>query len=175
MNRVLLVGCTGCGRTSVGTLLGERAGWPYLDDDLLIQRTSGLTPRALYDRDGVEGLLAAGAATVNLVLGIPGPLVAGLPSGAVLEEDVRRRLASSGHVVWLRASAATLARRVGSNRGRPWLGSDLPASFAALTVERDPLYAEVASQVVDVDVVPVGAVVKAVLAGLPAEMRPAAG
>ncbi len=172
MTRLLLVGCTGSGRTTVGSVIAERTGWPFLDDDALLARTAGLPVQRLWAEQGPEAVLAAEAATVNLLLAVPGPLVASVASGILLHEEGRRRLGAGGHVVWLRAALPTLVRRVGGGEGRPWLLGDPPTTLARLVRQRYPCYEQVADRVVDVDALPVPHVVRAVLDGLPAELQP---
>ena len=169
--RVLLLGCSGSGRTSVGTLVASRLDWPFLDDDAVLERTSGVDVQTLFARDGLDGMLAAQASTLNLLLGVPGPLVASIATGVLLDDAGRERLRAAGHVVWLKASVATMLRRVGRDPARPWLGPDPAATLAAWVAERYPLYEQVADQVVEVDVLPAGQVARAVVDGLPDEVR----
>jgi shikimate kinase len=139
--RVLLVGLPGAGVTTVGGLLAQRMGWPFLDEDVLLERT-GSPSRAL-----------------TLVLGMPGQLVAAVPDGIVQEPAERSRLATPGtHVVWLRCSTRVLARRLGNR-----LGDDAEAQLRRLASERLPLYEEVATQVLDTDVHPAGAIANSVI------------
>lgn len=169
--RVLLLGCSGSGRTAVGTLVAGRLDWPFLDDDAVLERTTGADVRTLFRRDGLAGMQAAQASALNLVLGVPGPLVASIAAGVLLDDAGRERLAGAGHVVWLRASLATLVRRVGRADDRPWLGSDPAATLTAAVAERYPLYEQVADQVVDVDVLPAGQVARRLVEALPQEVR----
>jgi shikimate kinase len=57
-----------------------------------------------------------------------------------------------------------LARRIGNGAGRPRLGDDPAGELRKLAAERNAFYAEVASQVIDVDALPVGAIAKAIMA-----------
>ena len=139
--RVLLVGLPGAGVTTVGALLGQRLGWPFLDADALLERT-GSPSRAL-----------------TLVLGMPGQLVAAVPEGLVEEPTERSRLnTSDNHVVWLRCSTRVLARRLSTR-----YGEDAESQLRRLSGERAPLYELVADQVVDTDIHPAGAVANLVI------------
>lgn len=151
MTRVLLVGMMATGKTSVGRVICARTGWPYVDNDELLLRAAGLTARELLARDGEPALRAAESAVLTALLELPEPLVAGVPGGVVLDPADRARLRAGGHVVWLRATVPTLVARVGASSDRPWLGDDPAATLARLAEARAPLYAEVATQVVDVD------------------------
>lgn len=166
-DKVLLIGMMGAGKSAVGAALGARLGWPYVDNDSMLLRTSGHTAPQLVESGGEPALRVAESRVLTMMLALPGPLVGGVPGGVVLDDTDRTRLAAAqAHVVWLRAAPAVLARRVGHDAGRPWLGDDPLASLRRLAAERNPLYEQVADQVVDVDVLPVGAVAKAILAAL---------
>ena len=165
MTRILLVGAMGSGKSSVGASLATKTGWSYADNDALLLRTSGLTAAALLARDGEAGLHAAEALVLTLQLGIPGPLVLGISGGAVLTAGSRARLRAAGHVVWLRASPAVLARRLGSAPARPLVGEPM-AALTQLATDRDALYAEVATEVIDVDLITVGLIAKTIMATL---------
>lgn len=166
-DRVLLVGMMGAGKTTVGTALAVRLGCGYVDNDALLQRTCGLPGPELLAQRGTEALTEAESQVLTLQLGMPGPLVAGIAGGVVLQEADRDRIAGAGcHVVWLRATIAVLARRVGDGVDRPRLGDDLVAALRVLAAERNPFYAQLADQVVDVDALPVGAVTRAIEAEL---------
>ena len=152
MTRVLLVGMMGTGKTTVGHALSVRTGWPYLDNDGLLQEASGRTAPELLAAAGEAALRAAESSALTLVLARPGPWVAGVAGGVVLDPADRARLrGADAWVVWLRASVPVLAARVGSGAGRSWLGEDPVAALTRLAAVRDPLYAEVADQVLDVD------------------------
>ena len=151
MSRVLLIGMMATGKTTVGRAVAARTGWPYVDNDELVVQDTGLSARDLLARDGEPALRSAESRVLATLLALPEPLVAGVPGGVVLDPADRARLRTGGHVVWLRATVPTLVERVGDASDRPWLGDDPAAALARLAAMRGPLYAEVATQVVDVD------------------------
>jgi shikimate kinase len=88
--------------------------------------------------------------------------VVSLGGGAVLSADTREALA--GHrVVWLKVSVADAVRRVGMNTARPLLLGNVRGTLSALLEQRNPLYEEVATDVVDTSGRGLRAVVAAVL------------
>lgn len=165
--RVLLVGMMATGKTTVGSAVATRTGWSYLDNDVLLERATGRTAAQLLAERGETAMRRAEADVLTLLLGMPSPFVAGVAAGVVLDAGARERLRAGGHVVWLRASVATLVRRVGTASDRPWLGADPATALAAMAAEREPLYAEVADQVLDVDVLTPGQAARLVVDGLP--------
>ncbi len=58
---------------------------------------------------------------------------------------------AGAHVVWLKASLPTLVRRVSKQGGRAWLDDDPASVLRTMAAEREPLYAETAHQVLDMD------------------------
>lgn len=164
--KVLLVGMMGSGKTSVGTMLSTRLGWPYLDNDALLERTAGASAAAILDGQGEPALRQAESQVLTLLLGMPGPMIGSVAGGVVLDEADRLRLQqATAKVVWLRATPQGLLRRISGSQ-RPHLGEDPAAALRKLVAERNGFYAEVADQVIDVDVIPVGAICKQVIEGL---------
>ena len=43
----------GSGKSTIGTLVGARLGWPYYDNDELLQRMRGETAKELLANEGV--------------------------------------------------------------------------------------------------------------------------
>ena len=150
--RVLLIGMMGAGKTTVGHELSARTCWPYFDNDQLVAMAVGeTTPDLLRDR-GENALREAESAALTVALERQPPLIASCAGGVVLDAHDRNRLKTGGFVVWLRARIETLTERVEVGEARPWLAANPSATLTALARSREPLYAEVASYVVDVDV-----------------------
>ena len=74
--------------------------------------------------------------------------VVSLGGGAVLRPETRARLAGY-RVVWLKVTVADAAGRVGMNTARPLLLGNVRGTLTTLLAQRDPIYAEVATDVVD--------------------------
>lgn len=151
MQRVLLVGLMATGKTAVAGALSALTGWPELDNDLVLERLTGCTAAQLLEREGSDRLRAAESRALTLTLSMPAPLVAGVAAGVVLDAQDRDRLLAGGHVVWLRAPTAVLMRRLGRASHRPFLDEDPATALQAMADERDPLFEQVAHQVVETD------------------------
>jgi shikimate kinase len=146
--RVLLVGMMGSGKSTVAGALSDRTGWPFLDNDTLVERATGRTARELAD-DGEAALRKAESAALREGLAVEPPVIIAVAGGAVLDADDRARIRDGGFVVWLRASPELLAARATGAAHRPWLDGDAEGWFRRTVAERDPLYAEVSD--VDID------------------------
>lgn len=153
VDRVLLIGMMGSGKTTIGTALAAQLGWPYLDNDVMLERAAGKGTRELQQEDGEAALRRAESLSLTVALTEAGPLVASVAGGVVGNPLDRDRLRSGGFVVWLRATVDTLTRRV-SGTDRPWVGDDPRAAITKLYAGRAHLYASVATYVIDVDSLP---------------------
>jgi shikimate kinase len=148
---VLLVGMMGAGKTTVGRAVAAATGWPYLDNDVLVERAAGRpAPDVLADADEPT-LRRVEAAALDAALAAAPPVVASVAAGVVLDPAARRRMTEHAFVVYLRASLTTLTAHVGRGDGRAWLGDDPEAALAHLAEGRERLYLEVADLVLDVE------------------------
>jgi shikimate kinase len=157
--RVVLVGMMGSGKTEVGRVLADLTGWPFLDNDVLVERASGRTARQLLAERGVDALRVAERAALDAALTTRPPAIC----------------AAGGVVVWLRAPAAVLAHRARSAAHRPWLEEDPAAWFTTRLVEREPHYRAVADLEVDTSALDPEGAAAAILRHLAAGPAPTAG
>jgi shikimate kinase len=167
--RVLLVGMMGSGKSTIGRLLADATGWPYADNDELVQRAHGANSRRLLAERGEDPMRIAESDALAAGLTLPAPAIVGVAAGVILSEADREALGGGGIVVWLRASADALAERAAGAEHRPWLDADPVAWMSATLAERDPLYASVADRVIDTDAMPPATAVAALLHWLEAE------
>ena len=172
MPRVLLVGLPGAGASSVADAVAAATGWPVLDDELVLERSAGATAEELLASGGEAALRSAESHVLTLLLSMPPPLVASVPSAVVLDPRDLQRLRAGGHVVWLRASPATLARRSARQAGRVRVAEDPVSALRELAEQRDRLYASVAAQVLDMDVLTPVHAARQVVAAVPGAAGP---
>jgi shikimate kinase len=148
--RVILVGMMGAGKSTVGARLSALTGWPYIDNDQVVEQMVGMPTRDLQQQRGVEAMRVAESAAAIYVLTMPTPVIAGAAAGIVLDPTVSAQVHDGAFVVFLRARLDTLAKRV-EGTYRPWLGDDPEATLRKLYVGREALYEKLAHLVIDVD------------------------
>ena len=146
---IYLVGMMGAGKTSIGRLLSKRSRRRFYDSDHVIEERTGVTIPTIFDlegeqsfRDREEAVIAELACLSNIVLATGG--------GAVLRENNRQVLCSSGIIVYLRGSVEDLWRRTRKDKNRPLLLTDNPRQkLAEIYSVRDPIYSSVADIIIE--------------------------
>jgi shikimate kinase len=147
--RLLLVGMMGSGKSSVGRTLASLIGWPFVDNDTLVERATGRTARELAEAGGEPALRAAEAAALREAMRLEPPVIASTAAGTILDAANRALIAGGGLVVWLRAPADVLAQRAVRADHRPWLEADPASWFRSALAERERHYAAVADLEID--------------------------
>ena len=142
----------GSGKSAVGSALAAATGWPYLDNDDIVQRLSGETAREILAARGEGPMRETESRALATALEAAAPCIVGAAAGVVLDEESCRRLREAGTVVWLRARASTLEARAMRGEHRPWIdGADGRTWIGEATAARERVYASVADITVDVD------------------------
>lgn len=140
---VVLVGPPGCGKSTVGALLGELLGVTFRDTDTDVETITGLTIAELFVERGEPYFRELEAEAVRAALASHEGVLA-LGGGAIINEKTRAALAGQ-RVAYLDVDAAEAARRVGLNTARPLLLGNVRGQLAQLLQQRRPLYEAVAT------------------------------
>lgn len=156
---IFFVGLMGAGKTTIGRLLAKHLDKTFYDTDHEIERRTGVNIPLIFEVEGEAGFRKREVAIIeelsqmqNIVLATGG--------GAVLLQENRDNLKKHGTVVYLRANVHELWQRTRNDKNRPLLQTENPrAKLEQLFAERDPLYTDVASIVVDTGGQPVNAIV----------------
>lgn len=148
--RIFLIGLMGSGKTTIGRRLAARTGWPYVDNDALVQEVAGRTAPEIEDEGGIAALHEAELAAFEHALTILPPVIIGVAGFVVMEPELRARMREAGTVVWLRARPETLRTRVGAGSGRRDDATSLDW-IRNVVEERSPIFDDAADITIDVD------------------------
>jgi shikimate kinase / 3-dehydroquinate synthase len=142
----VLVGFMGAGKTTVGHIVAERLGQPFVDSDVLIEQRLGRSIRDVFRTEGEAYFRELEHATVaDLVRGQEAVIALG--GGAV--EDPRTRAAlRNARVIYLRVDYAEAMSRVQGDEYRPMLHRpDLDEVYR----RRLPVYEDLSLLTIDTD------------------------
>ncbi len=168
VDRIVLTGFMGSGKTSVGALLAERLGWKFLDLDREIERRDGRSVPQIFRESGEAHFRRLETAALASLLG-QRRLVLALGGGAPEELGNRLLLEQTPHtaVVYLSAPYATLVERCTvqaadpAATARPVL-ADLAVAEARFHARR-PHYERIASHTVETSRLEIEAAAESVL------------
>src|SRR6185437_1826846 len=116
---VVLVGFMGAGKTTVGHIMAERLGQPFVDSDVLIEQRLGRDIRDIFRTEGEPYFRQLEHDTVAGLVRGPDAVIA-LGGGAV-EDPRTRAVLRNARVVYLRVSYDEALARVKSDEFRPML------------------------------------------------------
>ena len=146
---IFLVGLMGAGKTTVGRALAKKLNMRFADSDHEVEARTGVPIPVIFDIEGEASFRQREADVIRDLTAQRG-LVLATGGGAVLNQQSRQYLHSRGTVIYLRASVAHILQRTSHDKSRPLLRTADPRKLLEeLTVQREPLYREVAHVVVE--------------------------
>lgn len=144
--KVWLVGMPGSGKSTVGPVLAERLGLPFVDVDQEIEARAGRDVAGIFAEAGEGGFRSLEREAIAELARAPDAVIAA-GGGAVLDPANREAMRGSGRVVLLEATAEVLSTRLGTAPRPATLGADLEA----MVRERAEAYAAAAHDTVVAD------------------------
>ncbi len=147
---ITLTGFMGSGKTTVGRILADALGCPFLDLDDLIVKKAGQSIPDIFAQDGEPAFRQLEARLLRQTVEKYGESTAvlSLGGGAILAPASATLLHEKTVCIYLRATLDTLLSRLaGESAGRPLADASLAERLAA----REPLYEKTAHVVIDTD------------------------
>ncbi len=153
--RIVLIGFRATGKTTVGRLLAEALGLPFIDLDTYLEGSFGKSIAQVVAEKGWAYFRAREKEALR-EMASRRPLVLACGGGAVLHQEEMARLAQDSLIIWLKASKEVVARRLAQDAKtaaqRPALkGKDPLVEIEAVLAEREPLYRKFAHLALDTE------------------------
>ena len=147
---ITLTGFMGSGKTTVGKVLADFLGCPFMDLDDLVVKKAGKSIPDIFAQDGEPAFRELEAQVLRKTVAkyAESAAVLALGGGAVLAPASAALLREKTVCIYLRANLETLlARLEGETAGRPLAD----ASLADRLASRKPIYEETAHVIIDTD------------------------
>ena len=147
---ITLTGFMGSGKTTVGKVLADFLGCPFMDLDDLVVKKAGKSIPDIFAQDGEPAFRQLEARLLRQTVEkyAENTAVLALGGGAVTTPASAALLHEKTVCIYLRATLDTLLERLaGETAGRPLADEAMAARLA----EREPLYEETAHVIVDTD------------------------
>lgn len=145
---IALTGFMGSGKTSVGRLVADALGCPFLDLDEIIVKKAGRSIPEIFDAEGEKGFrrLEKDALEKTVAKYAENTAVLALGGGTVTVSGAVQLLQEKTLCIYLQADIDTLRSRLeGKTEGRPLADDAMAERLAA----REPLYQAAAHVTID--------------------------
>ncbi len=140
---IVITGFMGTGKSTVGRMLAEKLGRPFMDTDEEIVRRVGMTIPEIFQRDG-EARFRHIERRMCRFLAAQNGYVVSTGGGMLVDESNRDVMLASGLVVCLSATEEAIAERLRvDNTERPLLKGD----WRNLLETRRAIYASIPNQI----------------------------
>ncbi len=137
---LILVGLMGAGKSSVGRIVAQQLGIPFVDSDAEIEKVSRMSISELFAAYGEEEFRALETRVMKRLLK-NGPRVVSTGGGAFINDRTRRHIKKGGVSIWLKADLDVLWDRVSKRDTRPLLKTENPKqTLENLMNARYPIY-----------------------------------
>lgn len=141
----------GAGKTTIGRQLAKKLSKRFYDSDHEIEKRTGANIPLIFEIELEEGFRKREAKVLAELVELDN-IVLSTGGGAVLDVDNRRKLKEHGRIVYLKSSPEKLLKRTAGDKRRPLLqGDDKLTKITAILSEREPLYIELADEIIETD------------------------
>jgi shikimate dehydrogenase len=163
IEKIILIGFMGSGKSAVGKLLARRLGRPLLDTDLMVEQKTRRTINEIFSNGNERVFRELESEAVAEASLVPDAIIS-CGGGAVLDPASAARLKQNSFVVYLRCAPRVLLSRLANGRNRPLLGEEgRLETINGLLSERSPVYEKLADCTIETSNMGLEAVVEAIL------------
>jgi shikimate kinase len=145
--RIFIVGHMGAGKFLLTEALAKKLGWELVDANPSLERYIGRSLNEILEKQGEEALHRCEAEIISHYIGKEHIVI--VLEEAVIATEENRKLLSSEFVIYLKVSTSTQLERMKGGRIPLLPITDMKAFLDKQHLERDHLFEEVATLIVD--------------------------
>lgn len=140
----------GCGKTTVAEVFSKTYGYKKVDtDEIIVERFGEISE--IFAKFGEEHFRDLESEVAEEVANTFDNAVVSVGGGLVLRDRNALALKQNGKLIYLRARAQTIIRRLEGDNNRPLLNGDIKARVNSILSSRSTIYEKVADIIIDVD------------------------
>lgn len=153
---ISLIGMMGSGKSTIGEALALHLNWSFIDLDRELEKNENTSIAQLVKEKGMLHFREKEKTFLkDFQLSEPTHFVISTGGGLVLQDENRLVLQSLGKVVWLKASAEVIHKRIKGDNSRPLIEAnnekDKIAKIEDILKSRQEIYSQLADFTVEVD------------------------
>lgn len=153
----------GAGKTTIGRNLAKKLSMDFHDSDHEIEERTGADIPWIFEIEGEEGFRKREASIIEELTKLENIVIA-TGGGAILDKANRIALQQNGIVFYLNSSAEKILKRTQTDKRRPLLQTkDRLARIKEILAERDPLYRDIADEIIQTDKMSISHIVKFII------------
>lgn len=147
MERYILIGLRGSGKSTIGRRISGKLGIPFYDTDTLIEGRAGCTIPEIFLTIGEAGFRDIERETIA---SLPeGPAVIATGGGAVMDQRNAESLRKEAHIIFLTADPKVLEARIAGSSRPPLTALSLSDEIRQISKVRMPVYRGLADICID--------------------------
>lgn len=149
INKIVLIGLMGCGKSTVGKALARKLNTTFYDLDAELEKQQRMSVSEIFATLGEETFRQLETAQLAKVLSMPMPAVIASGGGVVIKAE-NRALLQQAKVIYLMADVALLMTRLQTDQMRPLLQvENRQEKLTQLLQQRSAWYQQVAGLTLD--------------------------
>ena len=127
MKNLVLIGLSGCGKSTFGRRLAKRLRLPLLDTDVMIEKKTGRTIPDIFAADGESGFRDIESACAREAAAVQGAVIS-TGGGMILREENMKELSKNGLIVFIDRHPSRILRST-TLKDRPLVQDDKDKLF----------------------------------------------
>ncbi len=127
MKNLVLIGLSGCGKSTFGRRLAKRLRLPLLDTDVMIEKKTGRSIPDIFAADGESGFRDIESACAREAAAVQGAVIS-TGGGMILREENMKELSKNGLVVFIDRHPSRILRST-TLKDRPLVQDDRDKLF----------------------------------------------